>query len=62
VPEHERHLFEQAELFWRARRTYDNYNDRNTFFTLAEDVSVDAALEDYETLRWRDHEFFVLPA
>ena len=62
VPEHERHLFEQAELFWRARRTFDNYNDRNTFFTLAEDVPVDAALEDYETFRWRGYEFFVLPA
>ena len=39
APEYERHLFEQAELFWRTRRTFDNYNDRNTFFTLAEDVS-----------------------
>jgi glyoxylase-like metal-dependent hydrolase (beta-lactamase superfamily II) len=62
VPEHERHLFEQAELFWRARRTFDNYNDRNTFLTLAEDVPVDAALEDYERFRWRGYEFFVLPA
>ena len=23
VPEYERHLFEQAELFWRTRRTFD---------------------------------------
>ena len=35
VPEYERHLFEQAELFWQTRRTFDNYNDRNTFFTVA---------------------------
>ena len=35
VPEHERHLFDQAELFWQHKRVYDNYNDRNTFFTLA---------------------------
>src|SRR5262249_34074161 len=54
--------FEQAELFWQARRTFDNYNDRNTFFTLAENVPIDAVLEDYETFRWRGYEFFVLPA
>src|SRR5262249_455175 len=34
VPEYERHLFDQAELFWQTRRTFDNYNDRNTFFTI----------------------------
>ena len=33
VPEHERHLFEQRASFWQTRRTFDNYNDRNTFFT-----------------------------
>src|SRR5262245_25001492 len=49
VPEYERHLFDQAELFWRTRRTFDNYNDRNTFFTLGQDIPVDAVLEDYET-------------
>src|SRR5262245_14811351 len=32
VPGYERHLFDQAELFWQSRRTFDNYNDRNTFF------------------------------
>ena len=62
VPEYERHLFEQAELFWQTRRTFDNYNDRNTFFAAGADVSVDALLEDYETFRWRGFEFFVLPA
>src|SRR5438132_9086115 len=25
VPEYERHLFEQAEIFWQSRRIYDNY-------------------------------------
>ena len=25
VPEYERHLFDQAELFWQNRRTFDNY-------------------------------------
>jgi glyoxylase-like metal-dependent hydrolase (beta-lactamase superfamily II) len=62
VPEYERHLFEQAELFWQTRRTFDNYNDRNTFFTLGENILVDAVLEDYETFTWRGYEFFVLPA
>jgi glyoxylase-like metal-dependent hydrolase (beta-lactamase superfamily II) len=62
VPEYERHLFDQAELFWQTRRTFDNYNDRNTFFTAARDIPVDAILEDYETFRWRGYEFSVLPA
>jgi glyoxylase-like metal-dependent hydrolase (beta-lactamase superfamily II) len=62
VPEYERHLFDQAELFWQTRRTYDNYNDRNTFFTVGTDIPVDAVLEDYETFCWRDYEFLVLPA
>ncbi len=62
VPEYERYLFDQAELFWQTRRTYDNYNDRNTFFAIDRNIPVDAVLEDYEAFRWRDHEFFVLPA
>ena len=62
VPEHERHLFEEAELFWRTRRVYDNYDDRNTFFTAARDVAVDAVLEDYETFTWRGYRFEVVPA
>lgn len=62
VPEYERHLFDQAELFWQSRRVYDNYNDRNTFFTRADDLPVDAVLEDYEVFRWRGYELFVLPA
>ena len=62
VPEYEHHLFEQAELFWQTRRTYDNYNDRNTFFTIGENIAVDAILEDYESFRWRGYQFYVLPA
>jgi glyoxylase-like metal-dependent hydrolase (beta-lactamase superfamily II) len=62
VPEHERHLFDRAELFWQMRRTFDNYNDRNTFFAAGSDVAVDAVLEDYETFTWRGYSFFVLPA
>jgi glyoxylase-like metal-dependent hydrolase (beta-lactamase superfamily II) len=62
VPEYERHLFDQAELYWQSRRVFDNYNDRNTFFTVSTDIPVDAVLEDYEVFRWRDYEFYVLPA
>ncbi len=62
VPQHERHLFEQAELFWQTRRTFDNYNDRNTFFTIGKDIPVQAALNDYEYFEWRGTRFFVLPA
>ncbi len=62
VPEHERHLFDQAELFWQHKRVYDNYNDRNTFFTLAQNVTVDASLEDYETFTWLDVELEIIPA
>lgn len=62
VPEYEKHLFEQAELFWRTRRTFDNYNDRNTFFAIGDNIPVDALLEDYETFTWRGHVFDILPA
>jgi glyoxylase-like metal-dependent hydrolase (beta-lactamase superfamily II) len=62
VPEYERHLFDQAELFWQTRRTFDNYNDRNTFFTVGQNIPVDAVLEDYESFSWRGYQFHVLPA
>ena len=62
VPEYERHLFDQAELFWQSRRTYDNYNDRNSFFTIGENIPVDNVLEDYETFQWREYEFYILPS
>jgi glyoxylase-like metal-dependent hydrolase (beta-lactamase superfamily II) len=62
VPEYERHLFDQAELFWQTRRTFDNYNDRNTFFSVGTNIAVDVVLEDYETFEWRGYIFHVLPA
>src|SRR5262249_43954396 len=62
VPEYERHLFDQAEVFWQTRRTFDNYDDRNTFFTVGTNIAVDAALENYETFTWRGSTFAVLPA
>ncbi|MER8950408.1 MBL fold metallo-hydrolase [Mesorhizobium sp. M0809] len=62
VPEYERHLFDNVEAYWRARRIYDNYNDSNTFFSLGENVTVDAVLQDYDTFVWKSYEFRVLPA
>jgi glyoxylase-like metal-dependent hydrolase (beta-lactamase superfamily II) len=62
VPRHERHLFEEAELFWQTRRVFDNYNDRNTFFAIDRNIPVAAELEDYETFEWRGISFFLLPS
>ncbi|MER8441290.1 MBL fold metallo-hydrolase [Mesorhizobium sp. M1312] len=62
VPEFERHLFDDVEAYWQTRGIYDHYNSSNTFFSLGENVGVDAVLEDYETFAWKDYEFLVLPA
>lgn len=62
VPEYERFLFEDAELFSRTRRIFDNYDDRNTFFASGADIPVAETLDDYEEFEWRGHRFFVLPA
>lgn len=62
VPEYERHLFDRADVFWQTRRTFDNYDNRNTFFTVGEKIEVDVSLEDYEQFSWRDYRFSVLPA
>ncbi|MFK4654189.1 glyoxylase-like metal-dependent hydrolase (beta-lactamase superfamily II) [Bradyrhizobium japonicum] len=62
VPEYERHLFDNVEAYWQTRSIYDNYNDSNTFFSLGENLPVDAVLEDYGTFVWKEYEFRVLPA
>lgn len=62
VPEYERHLFDSAQAYWQTRRTFDNYDNRNTFFTSGVDIPVDATLEDYGEFTWRSHEFAILPA
>jgi glyoxylase-like metal-dependent hydrolase (beta-lactamase superfamily II) len=61
VPAHERHLFEDAENFWRNRRIFHLYYVRNDFNTITEDIPVAASLQDYGTQRWRDRDIFVLP-
>jgi glyoxylase-like metal-dependent hydrolase (beta-lactamase superfamily II) len=61
VPAHERHLFEDVERFWRNRRIFELYQVRNDFFSLTADIPVAASLYDYQSFRWRGHDFFVQP-
>jgi len=61
VPEHERRLFEHAELFWASKQLFDMYNVRNTYFSLTRDVPVAGALEDFGTWSWGPYTFLVLP-
>jgi glyoxylase-like metal-dependent hydrolase (beta-lactamase superfamily II) len=61
VPAHERHLFEDAENFWRNRRIFHLYYVRNDFFTLTHNVPVAGALHDYDTFKWGPYEFLIFP-
>ncbi len=62
VPAHERFLFEDAENFWRNRRIYHLYHVRNDFFTVSRNIPVADMLRDYETFRWKNYEFYILPS
>lgn len=62
VPEYERYYFESAREHWAGKRIFDNYADGSTFFAPGADIGVDASLDDYETFRWRELEFLVIPA
>ncbi|MBI3665329.1 MAG: MBL fold metallo-hydrolase, partial [Acidobacteria bacterium] len=61
VPAHERHLFADAENFWRNRRIFELYYVRNDFYTITEDIPVAGLLRDYDNFRWNNREIFVLP-
>ncbi|MEK7753694.1 MAG: MBL fold metallo-hydrolase, partial [Acidobacteriota bacterium] len=61
VPAHEKHLFSDAENYWRNRRVFHLYYVRNDFYTLTRNVRVATALADYSTFRWRNTDFFILP-
>ncbi len=61
IPEHERHLFEDAENFWRNRRVFHLYFVRNDFFTVTHNIPVAGVLRDYETFRWGPYELLVYP-
>jgi len=61
VPAHERHLFADAENFWRNRRVYHLYYVRNDFYTVTENIPVAGLLHDYQNLRWNNRDIYVLP-
>ena len=61
VPQHERHLFDDAENFWRNRRIFHLYYVRNDFFTLTHDVPVAGILRDYDKFKWGPYEFLIYP-
>src|SRR3990172_8953722 len=61
VPAHERHLFSDAENFWRNRRVFHLYYVRNDFNTITENIPAANVLHDYGTLRWNKRDIFVLP-
>jgi glyoxylase-like metal-dependent hydrolase (beta-lactamase superfamily II) len=52
VPQHERQLFDQVEIWWSTKQLYDIYNVRNTYFTLAKSVPVAGVLEDWARFEW----------
>ena len=61
VPAHERHLFEDAENFWRNRRVFHMYYVANDFFTITRNLPVAGVLQDYETFHWGQHELLIYP-
>ncbi len=61
VPAHEKHLFADAENFWRNRRVFHLYYVRNDFNTITENIPVTAVLQDYGTFKWGNRDVFVLP-
>ena len=61
VPEHERRLFEHAELFWAGKQLFDMYNVRNTYYSLTHDVPVAGALEDFGVWASGALKFSILP-
>jgi len=62
VPEHERHLFDGAENFWRNRNIFDLYYVKNDFFSLTYNVAVTGVLRDYDTYRWGPYELLIHPS
>ncbi|MFB3924255.1 MAG: MBL fold metallo-hydrolase [Terriglobia bacterium] len=61
VPLHERHLFEDAENFWRNRRVFHQYEVRNDFFTITHNIPVAEVLHDYDTVQWGPYELLIYP-
>ena len=61
VPQRERHLFEDAENFWRNRRVFHLYYVKNDFLTITRNIPVAEGLRDYDTYRWGPFELLIYP-
>jgi glyoxylase-like metal-dependent hydrolase (beta-lactamase superfamily II) len=61
VPDHERYLFEHAELFWASKQLFDMYNVRNTFYSLTKNVPVAGSLEDFSVWSWAGFRVEIVP-
>ncbi|MBI83427.1 MAG: hypothetical protein CMJ81_09545 [Planctomycetaceae bacterium] len=60
VPHYERELFERATDYWQQKRIYDDYNDRNTFFTIGRNLPVARSLVDYDSFEWGPYKLLIL--
>ena len=61
VPAHERHMFDQAEIYWSTKQLYDMYNVRNTYFSLGTSIPVTDVLTDYSEIELAGVVFRILP-
>jgi glyoxylase-like metal-dependent hydrolase (beta-lactamase superfamily II) len=61
VPHCEQDLFHSVDEHWQARTIFNNYNVRQDRFSLLESVPITGTLDDYQTYRFRDHSFTILP-
>jgi len=61
APEAELGYFD-ADLFWRTRNIFDNYNTYNDFAAPLASIPVDRALADHEEFTWYDLRLRVVPA
>lgn len=61
VPHTEQDLIADADTHWQAREIYNNYNMRQDRFTPLSSVPIAGTLRDYDTRRFGQHDFFVLP-
>lgn len=61
VPHTEQDLIADADAHWQAREIYNNYNMRQDRFSPLSSVPIAGTLRDYDTRRFGQHDFFVLP-
>jgi glyoxylase-like metal-dependent hydrolase (beta-lactamase superfamily II) len=61
VPDHERYLFEHAELYWASKQLFDMYNVRNTYYSLTKNVRVAGTLEDFGVWTWAGFSVEIVP-